>query len=193
MCFNFSKANRCGMKKQRAHFNISSVIIPMPECLTFFPLHVSTTQHRTPRAFAPLSSPSAFVQLPFPIIHITHIPSPKNINLFPVSTKKVLGVIMHHQFQPHFADPFFFFFKFYFKLLGIKLDFAILFPQIIFASPLKINYTFFIFFIELKGEKYLKIFIIKLITRFNKIIHYESLFNKFDTFNKTVLLHIPLC
>lgn len=113
-----------------------------------------------------------------------------------LSQQKVLGVIVYHQLQPHFADPFLFLSPFLlnFKLVGIKLIFAISFPQIILASPLKINHNFLPLLYWVKGEKKdLKRFVIKLITRFNKVIYHESLFHKFDICNKTSFLHTPFC
>lgn len=106
----------------------------------------------------------------------------------------MLGVIIHHQFQPYFAGSFFPFLFKNFKLLGI-ISFYHIVSMNNFCLPLKINHTFFLFFIELSrvvgGD--LKRFVIKLTTCFNKVIYHESPFNKFDICNKTSLLHTSLC
>ena len=112
----------------------SSVIIPGPvqRHLTFFLPHVSDPTHDSV-SICSLISHISLCSVTFQYhSHYTHCFTVEHKS-FSCLSKKVLGVIIHHQFHPYFADPFFSFFK-NFKLLGI-ISFCHIVPTHNFCLP----------------------------------------------------------
>lgn len=119
------------------------LLLPEQRHLTFFPPHVSDPAHGSV-SICSLISHISLCSVTFQYhSHYTHSCALEHKS-FSCLNRKVLGVIKRLQFQPYFADPSFSSSPLLniFKLLGIKLLFAILFPQIIFASFWKMNRNF---------------------------------------------------